>query len=376
MKKIFVIAISMIGIFAACNKADVVENTIEQDGKDCLVSFNPIGEITSSISPMSKGSALTDDIYLVQVYKGSEKFALGYFDNLESMKLYLKQGGTYRIVVAMVKNAKNLLGSRFNLTQNSINVPSYYDIFNFDFLPSSTWNNSRSPISASTSEFRDYNGSYYYPKNWRFPLNEYQYAFKNSLRRYDSSSAASISSLGLKESNSYFGFTKIENACFNGVNYPTCTDWFYGEVNNYTPTGDYETLDMSFKRVGFKLKYELSGVTDGEVTVKVYNSTRTFIENTTNTSTYSSDTQFIAFYDTKSAWQYADDYSENMTVGVVWTRGIGVTQDLGTKVIQVKRNCLNNIKIALGSDDRGAGVNMSLEPDSSMDIYNTDIPVE
>ena len=83
---------------------------------------------------MTKGSALTDDIYLVQVYNGSNKFALGYFDNLESMKLYLKQGGTYRIVVAMVKNAKNLLGTRFNLQQNSIYNYNIDDSFNFVYL--------------------------------------------------------------------------------------------------------------------------------------------------------------------------------------------------------------------------------------------------
>lgn len=362
----------MIGIFAACNKADIAENAIEQEGKDCLVSFNPIGEITTSISPMTKGSTLTDDIYLVQVYKGNEKFALGYFDNLESMKLYLKQGGTYRIIVAMVKNAKNLLGSRFNLQQNSIYNYNTNDSFNFRYQYHQY---DDAKISNSSKQ------SYYYP------LNRYQYAFKNEFEYYSSSSSTQLSVYkftyyynsnlyGSSNGVSYFEFTQIENACFNGVNYPTCTDWFYGEVNNYTPTGDYETLDMSFKRVGFKLKYELSGVTDGEVTVRVYNKTRTFIQNTTNTSTYSSDTQFIAFYDAKSAWQYADDYSENMDVAVVWKRGIGVTQDLGKKTIQVKRNCLNNIKIALGSDDRGAGVSMSMESESSMGNLNTDIPVQ
>ena len=348
----------MIGIFAACDKVDIVENAIEQDGKDCLVSFNPVGEITSSISPMTKGSALTDDIYLVQVYKGSEKFALGYFDNLESMKLYLKQGGTYRIVVAMVKNAKNLLGTRFNLQQNSIRN-STDDSFDFKYSDGS--------ICYSR------NLSYYYP------INRYQYAYKNCFEYYSSSTSNSLSEYKFPYTNygvRFFEFSSIEHACFNGSNYPTCTDWFYGEVNNYTPTGDYETLDMSFKRVGFKLKYELSGVTDGEVTVRVYNSTRTFIKNTTNTATYSSDTQFIAFYDAKSAWQYAEDYSENMDVAVVWKRGIGVTQDLGKKTIQVKRNCLNNIKIALGSDDRGAGVKMSMESESSMGNLNTDIPVQ
>lgn len=361
----------MIGIFAACNKADIIENKDGQEGKECLVSFNPVGEITTSISPLAKGSALTDDIYLVQVYKGSEKFALGYFDNLESMKLYLKQGSSYRIIVAMVKDAKNLLGTRFNLQQNSIYNYRINDSFDFEYCDQ---------YGSGSSEFEFCKSS---ANTYYYPLNMYQYAFKNCFKYYSYSTAISLStnsfaygSYGRSYGVSYFYFPSIERSCIGGINYPTCTDWFYGEVNNYTPTGDYETLDMSFKRVGFKLKYELSGVTDGEVTVRVYNNTRTFIENTTNTSTYASDTQFIAFYDAKSAWQYADDYSENMDVAVVWKRGIGVTQDLGKKTIQVKRNCLNNIKIALGSDDRGAGVSMSMESESSMGNLNTDIPVQ
>lgn len=361
----------MICILSACNKADIIEKNAEQEGKECLVSFNPVGEISTLISPMTKGSTLTDDIYLVQVYKGNEKFAFGYFDNLESMKLFLKQGATYRIIVAMVKDAKNLLGGRFNLTQNSIRNDSQ-DVFDFKFY----FNGSDSGEYRSSSNKIWTGGTYVYPSDWYYPVNNYQYAFKNSLLKYTNNTATSLSSFGLYNSTSYLVLYNISNCILQGIQYPTCTDWFYGEVNDYTPTGDYETLDMSFKRVGFKLKYELSGVTDGEVTVRVYNSTRTFIENTTNTATYSSDTQFIAFYDAKSAWQYADDYSENMDVAVVWKRGIGVTQDLGKKTIQVKRNCLNNIKIALGSDDRGAGVKMSMESESSMGNLNTDIPVQ
>lgn len=369
MKKILILVILISAIFPACSKAALIKHDQEAESKDCLVTFNPVGEIESSVSPLGKAHILTDDIFLVQVYKGSEKFALGYFDNLESMQLCLKQGASYRIIVAMVKNAKNLLGTRFNLQQNSICNNKANDSFNFTYRQQ----------TGSTS-YKTYNSStlsYYYP------LNRYQYAFNNYFEYYSSSTAATLSqfsfssgSYGDNNGVLYFYFTGIEHTCLDGVDYPACTDWFYGEVSDYTPDGDYETLDLSFKRVGFKLKYELSGVTDGEVTVRVYNNTRTFIENTTVTPSYSSDTQFIAFYDARSAWQYADDYSENMDVAVVWKRGIGVTQDLGRKTVQVKRNCLNNIKIVLGSDDRGAGVSMSMEPESSMGNLNTDIPVQ
>ena len=111
------------------------------------------------------------------------------------------------------------------------------------------------------------------------------------------------------------------------------------------------------------------------MTVKVYNHDRTFINSTTNTASYESEEQFIAFYDTYSAWLYADNYTENLTVAVVWKRGIGVTQDLGTKTIQVKRNCLNNIRIALTSDDKGAGISLNTESEDSMGETGTTIPL-
>jgi hypothetical protein len=354
---------ALLGLMMACNKPETSNQGI-QDGEECIVSFHPVGEISTSESPLTKVT-LTDDIYCVQVYKGSDSFAFGYFDNLESMKLALKKGSSYRIIVSMVKDAKNLLSERFRLTQNSLKCYGYNseDIFVFTF--GYYYSNHYYQGSAS-----DRNSSYYYP------INIYNFAFKSCFYYYSTSSATTLSENSSTDSVSYLKLPNIEKANINGQKYPTCTDWFYGEVNDYSPTGDYETLDINFKRVGFKLKYELSGVTDGEVTVTIKNGTRTFIENTTNTEQYVSETQFIAFYDTKSAWQYAADYSENMEVGVVWLRGIGVTQDLGKKTIQVKRNCLNNIKIALGSDDRNGTMNMSMESEGSMGSANTDIPVQ
>lgn len=369
MKKSIYIVMALLSIIA-CNKLEINNRGI-QDGEECLVSFNLAGEITTSESPLTKAT-LTDDIYCVQVFKGSECFAFGYFDNLESMKLALKKGASYRIIVSMVKDAKNLLSERFSLTQNSIRCYGYgnEDIFNFffnsvEYDAGSSCNNSSYETSANVAS-----------SSWYYPINYYQYSFQNRLFYYNSSTVSSLSSKYTHKATVWFKLKNIEKANIGGQKYPTCTDWFYGEVNNYSPTGDYETLDINFRRVGFKLKYELSGVTDGEVTVTIKNDTRTFINNTTNTSQYSSETQFIAFYDTKSAWQYAADYSENLEVGVVWKRGIGVTQDLGKKTIQIKRNCLNNIKIVLGSDDRNGTVNMTMESDSSMSGINTDIPVQ
>ena len=399
MKKIIVLfSIILACVFAGCDKSNVTDENV-QDG-DCLVTINPIGEISTSESPMTKASSSTNDIYLVQVYKGTDSYAIGYFDNLESMRLYLKQGSSYEIIVAMVKDAKTLLGSRYNASQNSINN-SYeeYDTFDFRFCPSDFYkshlgnNIFKSGVPSSFP--------YYYNTNNRsdtgnettniqerfYPLNLYQYCFKEELSYFETSSAKTLTTSRLmdkylRDSNTQLlYFYEINNGKLNEKKYPNCTDWFYGKVDSFTPSGRYETLNMNFKRVGFKLKYELSGVTDGEVTVKIYNKRSdsdisTFFENTSNTSTYTSETKFFAFYDTKSAWQYAENYSEKVLVNVVWKRSNGVTQELGEKSVTIKRNCLNNIKIALGSDDKGAGMNMSTEAEDWSERNSTDITVQ
>ena len=58
---------------------------------------------------------------------------------------------------------------------------------------------------------------------------------------------------------------------------------------------------------------------------------------------------FYSFNNIVDAWTY-DDYTENLTVSMKWMRGVGIEQDLGSQVIQVKRNALNTITIALDTD--------------------------
>lgn len=341
MKKIFTIILLAL-LALACQKEDMAI----EEGRDCLVTFNTVGEITISEEELTRGSASLNDLYAVQVYKGGKPFAMGIFDDVSKMQLNLKTGSTYDIRMAMVRDAKSHLSDYFSLTNNGVATRnSYVGPYYFSY---------------------NYWDLYYY-----FQTNQFFYNSNNYLHYYRNEDATDVSTF----SNSSFEFGRIREGSLKEVRYPTCTDWFYGEVNKYTPTGEVATLDFVLKRTGFRLKYELSGVTDGEVTVQIYNDTRTFINNTTATTSYESEEQFIAFYDTYNAWLYADNYTENMTVKLTWKRGIGVTQDLGTKTIQVKRNCLNNVRITLSSDDKGAGVTLQTEDEASMGKVDTTIPV-
>ncbi|MBO6160299.1 MAG: hypothetical protein J6O01_02305 [Bacteroidales bacterium] len=366
------LAPALLAVFAACTKIQPQEQTLPVPDEEemCLVSFRPTGEITTTDTPLLRGSEPTDDLYLVQAYQGTESFAFGYFDNLNAMKLYLKKGYKYRIIVAMVKNAKALLGDRFDanmgLIDCSCKIGYTYHSDVFDLYMSNPSYTDGTMVLASRFDAGRY----------VFPINQYTYTYKKQIPYYYKSGEAwKLASSPLKQYNMKHCLKNIGTGVLNATDYPTCEDWFYGEVNDYSPTGDYATLDIGFRRAGFRLKYELSGVTDGQVTVTIGNSARTFLSNTTDTPTFSSDEMFIAFHDTQSAWQYAaNGYTENLQVSVSWLRGIGVTQDLGTKTIQVKRNCLNTIKILLGSDDRGAGVGIQTEAEGTA-TATLEIPV-
>lgn len=347
MKRIFAF-ISLVALFAACEKPQMER---VEEGQDCVVTFNILGDISVSEDDLTRSTPSTNDLYAIQVYKENELFASGIFDDISLAKLNLKMGSAYSVRICMVRDAKTYLGSYFSLTNNGV----------------------ASADEAIAGPYFWYRTSgHYYGNSSRY--NRTNILFYNSngyTQYYSGATSTSLTSF----SDIYFELTQIRTGRINKISYPTCTDWFYGEVNGYVPDGETGTMEVVLKRTGFKLKYELDGVTDGEVTVKVYNSTRTFINNTTNTTSYESEEQFIAFYDTYSAWQYADNYTENMTVAVTWKRSIGVTQDLGTKTIQVKRNCLNNIRITLGSDDKSAGVSLETEAEDSMGSNSSTIPV-
>lgn len=340
MNRFFVLLIAALFLLTSCNQ---LEPIVEEEN-DCLISFNLLGEITSSDTPITKSSS--EDLFFVQIYRGSNPFAFGLFDDLSKIKFNLKTGTPmYRIIVCMVKNGKANPSFRYSADNNSL-VPDFHDTF-----------------------YYGYSYSYYYP------INRIYY---NSIGKLYYFSGPSTNTLYSKSATSLF-LERIIIAQTNmgGIDgYPQCDDWLYGEINEYSPVGEYETLNMTLKRVGFKLKYELSGVTDGEVRVRVYNSDKTFIDNTTNNATYSSEPFFYAFHETRNAWLYSDDYMENFTLAVSWLRGIGITEDYGTKTIQLKRNCLNNIKINLGSNDQNAGMNLTVEAESTIGADNVTIPVE
>lgn len=170
-----------------------------------------------------------------------------------------------------------------------------------------------------------------------------------------------LSDLSENEYNLPFNNSTQQDDSFGAplLTYPQ-VDRYYGKSGSYTATyGNTTPVTIDMKHVVFGLKYKITGITDGSVSITIKNDDKTFFEQTGITADFTSEQKLYCFTDILSAWQYADGYAENVTVSMTWARGVGVTQDLGSQVVQVKRNAMNTINISLGSDDGGAklGVN-------------------
>lgn len=435
MKKILIVSILMFVFCAACTKTEI---KIKDHNKgDCLVTINPLGDITTSYSPLTKAN--TNNIYILQVTQNDTVYASGLFDDLSQVRVYLHKGQQYKFKISAAYGIKNIDSGRVfynNKLQFFVRDSSSFDLkFNFglseekNIEPIGWWHthdvydhphigyvHSYNICTRSTSA-QGHIVDTALNKVFNIPLNSLIYAYKypyymgtrmngtGNQRKLTSAIAKKRDDMDiLDDIESYYYYTgtgssvspnlnnkewrhiylrsikyySIGKAFVLGEKNPTyLDDWFYGETT-FTPTGEMEILDMNFKRVGYKLKYELNGVTDGEVTVTIKTPSpdyKILIQNTTNTATYSGDEIFVPFYDIANAFSNATNYQENVVVSVSWLRGIGITQDLGSKTIQVKRNNLNRVRIELGNNDQGAAMSMTTEVES-MDTETTDITVE
>ena len=125
MKRIFAI-ISLVVLFAACEKQQVEQF---EEGQDCVVTLNVIGDISVSEDELTRSTPSTNDLYAIQVYKGNEPFASGIFDDISLAKLKLKMGSTYSVRICMIRDAKTHLSNKFSLTNNGLDSSSDHSFY-------------------------------------------------------------------------------------------------------------------------------------------------------------------------------------------------------------------------------------------------------
>lgn len=313
-----IIYIAAICLLCGCSKNDVVEE--QSVPKEYTVSLKFNGEIETEDSPLTRAETASTDLYGIQVYKDGSYFAYGLFDNVNDMNLILLSNCKYKFMITLIKDGKNTVYS--------------------------------------------YEGKYFKP----FRLGGVHNTPMECLNKFIYDTFTGYGYL-------WYGEVSTSKSDINDfVRYPE-VDWYYGELDNYTPM-ENGVVNIELKHTVFGLRYEVTGITDGTATINISNSYRLDLINNTNiTSDYISDGRIFAFYDIRNSWLYADNYTEYLTVSVKWVRGIGVTQDLGSKSIQIKRNVMNVVRIKLGADGNNSSVGITTEDDSSMEDEEIEIPL-
>ncbi len=307
MKKyiyLFIIAFTIVG----CSQD---ETNIKQEDKIITVSVKLNGEISSSESPITRTGTESQDLIGIAVYTWngsyySNRFAYGLFDNLNDVNINLKAGRKYKFICTLIKDAKNKL---YNYTGSS---------------------------SRTCYPFWGTLNGTYYKLNDPFTYND---TFSSSL----SNDAVTT------------GYN-TNNCCAN-------IDRFYGELEDYSPTVD-GVVNINLKRVSFGLQVKVTGITDGTVNVivKHKDANVNFVYRTGLSSNFESTATMYSMYHVINAWRYADaDYQEPLDVSMTWTRSVGVTENLGTKTVNVKRNSMNIIHVKLTANGDGAAVGVSEE---------------
>lgn len=296
-----------------CSKDDIIST---DDTKEYNVSLKFNGEITTTDTPLTRGTA-TNDLIGVQVYEDGNKYAYGLFDNIDDININLHSDHIYKFVVTVVKDGKNKLSSNVS-------------------TPSSGWDDIGYGKPFFTSTTKGHNDrALFNPNNINFFKTDKYYALN------------------------YLG---------DGSGYPNF-DRFYGEVDNYTPT-ENGVVAIDLKRTAFGLKYEVGGITDGTVSVTISNASRTFFENKAITADYQSEEEIFTFSDVYSAWKYADNYTESVTISASWARGVGINENLGSKTVQIKRNAMNIIRLKLSSVSHDGSIGIEVEEETGMEEEN------
>lgn len=310
MKIFFYLIIASI-LFTACSQSDdILDSIVNENSSDSIIiiGINLTGDIALEESILTRSETESTDLIGIQVYKNGAYYCYGLFDCMQDVKIALKAGYSYKFECTEIKDGKELL----------FNDRDYH-------------------YTGSPFGLGVYN-------RWNGCDNSFHYN----------------SSMGMEDLHSN-GITPKGVSWYTKVGYCKPFDRFYGEVTDYTPTVD-GVLDLPLKRVSFGLKVKVSGITDGSVSVTCKNNYNTFYSNSNITSNIESEGQLFSMYNIYDAWQYADaDYQEAVELSVVWTRGNGIVQNLGTKTAYVKRNVMNIIKVRLSKNDTDVDVDVDPE---------------
>lgn len=375
MKKtalLFVFAVSLIG----CNK-EISE--IPNDDNLVTVNLSLSGEVSTIDEPLTR-SGESNALIGIQVYQNESPYAWGLFDSTEGIHLNLHTGSSYSIVCQYIKNGKETL--KYFERSSDATVATY--ILKDQDTYTKTAGTSSHPVTVTVTYWKtltsgptlaSYNGKYYnfnkYSSGYGAPFNiidnynpsgyhEYwcRSYYKKSTNHYERSdpdgtiwstlTVCSITNGFVYDNTNTINVTSSEVTENQSTNEEI--DRYYGESGSFTASSESNrVINLDMKHLVYGIQCNVTGVSDGSASITITNGDETLLYKDNISGEYHSDTKMFAFSDMHGAWQYSDNYTENVTISMKWLRGVGVLQDLGSQVVQVKRNCVNVITVALGT---------------------------
>lgn len=366
MKKI-VIILAMAAFLFGCDKEFSGDNLNDDV---FTVNLTLSGEVSVTEEPLTK-SISSNDLVGIQVYQNDVPYAYGLFDDASKMSINLHTGKKYTFKSQLIKNGKSVVRK----LNSSTGDPCYHEAgqsYRGNYWTSYETYPDMCHLGSVVYYFIPYSEGYCEP--FAFSAKSMSTGYSTCTKvKFETTSVMYYKFTGLLPNeatpvidltNSFvYDSTKamnISNSHIMTENQLT-VDRYYGEAILASASRDEQPISIEMKHLVYGIQCNVTGVTDGTASITIKNGDNTLLEKSDISGEYHSGKMFFAFSDMQSAWQNADDYTENVTVSMTWLRGVNILQDLGSQVIQVKRNRVNVITVSLSTTRAGSAPNVEFK---------------
>lgn len=351
---------------------------IQNDGDLIKANLSLSGEISVNEEPLTK-SGESNALLGIQVYQNGSPYAWGLFDSSDGLSLFLHSGAEYSIICQYIKNGKETL-KYFTSSEATV---STYILKNQDTY-TTTEGTSSHPVTVTHTYWKtltsgpnlaSYNGNYYNFNKWSSgygapfdyvdhynPSGYKEYWCTTYYKKYSSHYEKSYSGGAVGSTTTVCPITnEFVYGDANTINVTSATvtmsqspsediDRYYGESGSFIASSESgKSINIDMKHLVYMIQCNVTGVSDGTASITLSSQGKTLLSKSDISGEYHSGNIMFAIADMHGAWEYADNYTENVTVSMSWLRGVGVLQDLGSQVVQVKRNCKNVITVSLST---------------------------
>ena len=333
----FVAAIGMV----ACESILPEQQHPIDEPKTFTVQLGMSGEINVSQNPLTRFTPDDRDLYGIQVYhkpaseSGYEPFAYGLFDNLENAKLELTENYNYTFEVVLIDDGKDKI-FRDSILVDDVPYVGYGKPFE-----------ARNKYKGATET------------SVTIVSNEFTYASDKYFRGSEG------------KTKTYFtpqrGYTQYDFIHLESANY------YYGELDGYTPTEDGAAIDIYLKHMIYGLKVEIGEFFDeGELEIYIYgreqaaNPDATYKKNvlTSEQKTF----ERIFAYALVEEWYNQTDVTKancSRNIDFTWTKADGTKVNWQKKSIQFTRLKETVVTLDYYEDESAGSNNISMHYDDT-----------